>query len=89
LSAMTVSVAQAHPSVDRTLSTVTTARPCTIVKAPTAPADWRLTDRGIAVVVALAAMILTAALVVIGLTAVRVTSTDYQADFAASQHDQR
>jgi len=86
---MTVSVAQAHPSVNRTLSTVTTARPCTIIEAPTASADWRLTDRGIAVVVALAAMILTAALVVIGLTAVRVTSADYQRDFAASQHDQR
>ena len=37
----------------------------------------------------LAAMILTAALVVIGVTAVRVTSTDYRADFAESQHDQR
>jgi hypothetical protein len=34
-------------------------------------------------------MILTAAIVVIGLTAVRVTSADYQRDFAASQHDQR
>jgi hypothetical protein len=86
---MTVSVAQAHPSVDRTLSTVATAPPCTIVKVPTDSTDWRLTDRGIAVVMALAAMILTAALVVIGLTAVRVTSADHYADFAASQHEQR
>jgi hypothetical protein len=85
---MTVSVAQAHHSVARTQST-TTARPCTIIKAPTASADWQLTDRGIAVVIALAAMIVTAALVVIGLTAVRVTSTDYRADFAESQLDQR
>ena len=37
----------------------------------------------------MAAMILTAALVVIGLTAVRVTSADHYADFAASQHEQR
>jgi hypothetical protein len=85
---MTVSVAQAHPSVDRT-STVTPIRPCTITEAPTASTDWRLTDRGIALAMALAAMILTAALVVIGVTAVRVTSTDYRADFAESQHDQR
>ena len=38
---------------------------------------------------ALAAMILTAALVVIGLTAVRVTSIDHRADFAESQLDLR
>jgi hypothetical protein len=86
---MTVSVAQTHPSVDRTRSTVTTTRPCAIIKAPTASADWRLTDRGIAIAMALAAMILTAALVVIGLTAVRVTSADHHADFAASQPVQR
>jgi hypothetical protein len=60
-----------------------------IVEAPAASAEWRLTDRGIAVVMALAAMILTAALVVIGLTAVRVTSTDHHADFAESQLDLR
>jgi hypothetical protein len=86
---MTVSVAQTHQSLARLQSNVTTARPRTIIKAPTASPNWRLTDRGIAVVMALAAMILTVALVVIGLTALRVTSTDYQADFAASQHDQR
>jgi hypothetical protein len=60
-----------------------------IIEAPTASADWQLNNRGIAVVLALAAMILTAALVVIGLTAVRVTSTDHRADFAESQLDQR
>jgi hypothetical protein len=89
LSAMTVSVAHAHPSIDQTQSTVTAARPCMIIEAPTASADWQLTNRGIAVVMALAAMILTAALVVIGITAVRVTSTDHRADFAESQLDQR
>jgi hypothetical protein len=88
LSAMTVSAQQALSSVDRTQVTVTTPRPCTIIEAPTASANWRLTDRGIAVVMALAAMILTAALVVIGLTAVRVTSTDDHANFADSQVDQ-
>ena len=95
---MTVSVAQAHPSVDRT-STVTPVRPSpiskgpitrgTITEAPAASAEWRLTDRGIAVAMALAAIILTTALVVIGLTAVRVTSTDGRAGFAESQYDQR
>jgi hypothetical protein len=89
LSAMTVSAQQALSSIDRTQVTVTTPRPCTIIDAPTASADWRLTDRGIAVVMALVAMILTAALVVIGLTAVRVTSTDDHANFAESQVDQR
>jgi hypothetical protein len=86
---MTVSVAQAHASVHRTQSTVTPVRRCTITEAPTASAEWRLTDRGIAVAMALAAMILTAALVVIGLTAVRVTSIDSRANLAESQHDQR
>jgi hypothetical protein len=100
---MTVSVAQAHPSVYRT-STVTPVRPSpiskgpitrgaitkgTITEAPATSAEWRLTDRGIAVAMAFAAIILTTALVVIGLTAVRVTSTDYRAGFAESQHDQR
>jgi hypothetical protein len=85
---MTVSVQQVHSSVDRKPSTAATPRPCMIVEAPTASADWQLTDRGIAVIMALAAMILTAALVVIGLTAVRVTSTDHRADFAMSQLDQ-
>ncbi|HEX3197357.1 MAG TPA: hypothetical protein VHR39_07340 [Propionibacteriaceae bacterium] len=89
MSAMTVSVPQVHSPVDQTLAPVTTARPCTIMEAPTASAEWRLTDRGIAVIMACAVMILTAALVVIGLTAVRVTSTDYRADFALSQVDQR
>ena len=41
-----------------------------------AAADWQLTNRGIAVVMVIAAMILTAAIAVIGITAVRVTSPD-------------
>jgi len=38
-----------------------------------AAADWQLTNRGIAAVMVIAAMILTAAIAVIGITAVRVT----------------
>ena len=51
--------------------------------------DWHLTDRGIAVTMVIAAMILTAALVVIGLTAVRVTSTDYNAGLQGAGKAQR
>jgi hypothetical protein len=41
------------------------------------PASWRLTDRGIAVILAAGLLIMLAALVVVGLTAVRVTGSDY------------
>jgi len=40
-------------------------------------AEWRLTDRGIAVVLVLAVMIAVAAVAVIGLTAWQVTGADY------------
>jgi hypothetical protein len=50
-----------------------------------APAgQWRLTDRGIALVLVLAVMITVAAVTVIGLTAWRVTSTDYTTGSVAS-----
>jgi len=84
MSAIAVSVPQAHDSVDRLRAAHTNARPFTIKTAPgtadrksssnRAAADWRLTDRGIAVVMVIAAIILTVAIAVIGLTAVRVTS---------------
>ena len=51
-------------------------RPGAIPQPATPAVHWELTDRGIAVVMVVAAMILTAALVVIGFTAVRVTSPD-------------
>jgi hypothetical protein len=86
MSAITVSVPHSHRSIDRPWTTATP--PCTIVQPTATPADWRLTDRGIAVVMVLAAMILTSALVVIGLTAVRVTSADYGADVRESRHSQ-
>ena len=44
---------------------------------------WRLTDRGIAVVLVLAAMIIVAAVTVIGLTAWRVTRLGLPADGGA------
>jgi hypothetical protein len=75
------------------------APPCTIISADPATArrkgssdrassDWRLTDRGIAFVMVIAALILTAAIAVIGLTAARVTSADYGADVRESRHSQ-
>jgi hypothetical protein len=51
----------------------------------TVPADWQLTDRGIAAVIAIAAVLMAAAVVVIGLTAVRVTSGDYEPNMQGSQ----
>ena len=41
--------------------------------------SWRLTDRGVAVVIVTGLMIMVAALTVVGLTAMRVTSDGYQA----------
>jgi hypothetical protein len=48
-----------------------------ITGATSAAGNWQLTDRGIAVVMLIAAVILTAALAVIGITAIQVTSADY------------
>ena len=48
------------------------------------PASWQLTDRGIAVIMAIAGVIMTVALLVIGLTAMRVTSADYDAGLPTS-----
>ncbi len=54
--------------------------PAPIVAVPSArPAGWRLTDRGVAVVIVTGLMIMVAALTVVGLTALRVTSDGYQA----------
>lgn len=84
MSAIAVSVPHSHRSVDQLRPAQTSSRPCTIINAAPATdrgksssdratSDWRLTDRGIAVVMVIAAMILTAAIAVIGFTAVRVT----------------
>jgi hypothetical protein len=89
MSAMPVSIPRAEgwrSRTDRSFDQVApparmSAPPCPIAHAPSLQADWRLTDRGIAVAMVVAVMILTAALVVIGLTAVRVTGPDYRAGF--------
>lgn len=47
--------------------------------ASSATGTWRLTDRGIAVVLTLAVLLGVAAMVCIGLRAAEVTSADYQA----------
>ena len=84
MSAITVFVPQSHHLVELPRSRPTSAEPCTVIKTVPATAvpessgnrsaaDWRLTDRGIAVVMVIAAMILAAAITVIGITAVRVT----------------
>ena len=49
------------------------------VAAPTARGEWRLTDRGVALVLVLVVMIAVAAVAVIGLTAWQVTGADYAA----------
>lgn len=55
------------------------ARGCRVPSAPgpVGPA-WRLTDRGVAAVLVIAAMIMMAALAVIVPTAIRVTGVTYQ-----------
>jgi hypothetical protein len=84
MSAITVFVPQAHHSVELPRPRPTSGQPCRVIhpvpatagpkgSSNGATADWRLTDRGIAVVMVIAAMILTAAITVIGITAVRVT----------------
>ena len=55
-----------------------TVRSCRVEEAA-ASTEWRLTDRGIALVLVLAVMIAVAAVAVIGLTAWQVTGTDYAA----------
>jgi hypothetical protein len=86
MSAMTVPILHAHHSVDQSQERAASTQP--LVEETTAPSEWRLTDRGIALVMVVAVMILSAALAVIGLTAVRVTSADYGADVHKSQVDQ-
>jgi hypothetical protein len=64
--------------------------PAPVVGRPaTSSMEWQLTDRGIAIVLLFAAMILTAAVITIGVTAVRVTSTDHNAGLHGSSQTQR
>ena len=99
MSAITVSAPHSHRSIDQLRHPQTSARPYPIISTAAATAgeksssdrassEWRLTDRGIAVVMVIAAMILTAAIAVIGLTAVRVTSPGGDAGLRESQQAQ-
>ena len=98
MSAITVAVPHSHRSVGQLRPAQTSARPCPIVAAPAtvggkrssdrAISDWRLTDRGIVVVMVIAAMILTAAIAVIGITAVRVTGPGGDAGLHESRQAQ-
>jgi multisubunit Na+/H+ antiporter MnhC subunit len=53
-------------------------RACRVDRVSQSATSWRLTDRGIALVLVLTAMIVLAAVTVVGLTAWRVTSPGYQ-----------
>ena len=55
------------------------ARGCRVDPVTRTSASWRLTDRGIALILVLTAVIVMAAVTVIGLTAWRVTAPGYQA----------
>lgn len=63
------------------LRSVSTLRPRGCAVAVTAPpvaaASWRLTDRGLALVLVLLSMIIVAAVAVVGLTALRVTGPEF------------
>jgi hypothetical protein len=65
------------------------ARSRAITGGTSAAGDCQLTDRGIAVVMLIAAVILTAALAVVGITVIRVTSADYDAGVSGSQQVHR
>jgi hypothetical protein len=56
----------------------TAVRACRVGTDSRSATSWRLTDRGIALVLTLAALLVVAAVTVIGLTAWRVTSHGYQ-----------
>jgi multisubunit Na+/H+ antiporter MnhC subunit len=60
-----------------------------VTRAVTTPIRCQLTDRGIAVVLLVVAMILTAAVIAIGVTAVRVTSADFDAGLHETRQAQR
>jgi hypothetical protein len=85
MSAITVFVPPAYRAVELPRSRPTSAQTRALINTVPATAhakssgngataDWRLTDRGIAVIMVIAAMILMAGMTVIGITAVRVTS---------------
>jgi hypothetical protein len=74
------------PGVDRRPAAQT--RSCVVSEpspaAASPAASWRLTDRGVAVVLVAGLMIMVAALTVIGLTAAKVTGEGYRVTVSAS-----
>jgi hypothetical protein len=83
ISAAEISATQTHRSA------YADARSRAITGGTSAAGDCQLTDRGIAVVMIIAAVILTAALAVVGITVIRVTSADYDASVSGSQQAHR
>lgn len=59
------------------------APPVTLAVAAADASTWRLTDRGVAVVLVVGLMMMVAALTVVGLTAMSVTGDGYQATVSA------
>ena len=55
-----------------------------VVAATVSEPTWRLTDRGVAVLLVVGLMIMVAALTVVGLTAITVTGEGYRATVSAS-----
>jgi hypothetical protein len=80
-----ISATKTHRSAGLEARSCGTAAKQIELRATETPGDWKLTDRGIAAIMVLAAVILTAALAVIGITAVRVTGADYDNTSQASQ----
>ncbi len=68
----------AAPSMRRTGDV--RGRACTVSapSVPSSPAVWRLTDRGVAAILVVLASVVFAAVMVVGLTALQVTSPTYQ-----------
>jgi hypothetical protein len=83
ISAAEISATQTHRSA------YADARSRAITGGTSAAGDCQLTDRGIAVVMLIAAVILIAALAVVGITVIRVTSADYDAGVSGSQQAHR
>lgn len=68
---------RAVPAPSLGLSSTARAQACLVTPTSSTP-DWRLTERGVALVLVVALMLAVAALTVVGLTAVRVTSPRYE-----------
>jgi hypothetical protein len=68
----------------QTRACVLPSPPTTRAPVASAATAWRLTDRGVALVLVIGLMIMVAALTVVGLTAVTVTDEGYRATVSAA-----